>query len=90
MGVEMARAAKVFDAHLHLNLRRFRAAMPTPRSSAMAHQTLPRVRRAPGKPRPACVPSFWKRCVQFCTGIRMSTEDLAGEALHANHRRNMT
>ena len=89
MGVEMARAAKVFDAHLPLNLRRFQAALPTPRSSAMAHQTLPRVRQAPGKPRPACVPSFWKRCVLFCTGIRMSTEDLAGEALLANHRRNM-
>ena len=52
MGVEVARAAKVFDAHLPLNLRRFQAALPTPRSSAMAHQTLPRVRQAPGKPRP--------------------------------------
>ena len=52
MGVEVARAAKAFDAYLHLNLRRFQAAMPTPRSSALAHQTRPRVRRAPGKPRP--------------------------------------
>ena len=58
MGGELTRAAKDFDAHLHLNLRRFRAAMPTPRSSAMAQQTLPQSDWAPGKPRPACAPLF--------------------------------
>ena len=90
MGGELTRAAKDFDAHLHLNLRRFRAAMPTPRSSAMAHQTLPQSDRLPASRDPPARLYFWKRCVRFCTGTRMSTEDLVGKALHSNHQRKTT
>ena len=85
----MGICAKVFDQHFHLNVRRFRAAMPTPCSSAMSHKTLPRSDRLPGQPKPPCAPLFWKRCVRFRAGTRMSLQDLVGEALQSDHRRNM-
>ena len=84
----MGICAKVFDPHSHLTVRAFRAAMPTPCSSAMPHKTLPQSDRLPGKPKPPCAALFWKRCVQFPAGTRMSIQDLVGEAPQSDHRRN--